>query len=302
MRSGLNFSLVKQMSLAGLFLGICASLVPEAQAGTSGYRGLILGDSPVVYYEFEETSGTTAFNSANTGSRYDGSFNLSRGTIAVNRPSFAQGGASYDFGGGGDYGGVIVTSPLANSLTEWTVSLWVSYDSSKTAGSNFLSNDQLGWNNDVLIGIGPEEGTEVGRGQVGVVQQGAPGAERDFAGAPLTAGKWHHIAVTGSTASGKLSLFIDGVLAASDENLVNGVTFNGADGLGTASLNIGASRTDGLRPYDGLLDELAIFDHVLPPERIAAHAAAVPEPATHALLALGVLSIAGYALRRRTRK
>jgi hypothetical protein len=280
---------------AGLLLGVSACFTTIVHACTPGYRSLILGDNPLVYYEFEETSGTTTANSAITGSFYDG---LRSGTVTVNQPSFTEGGASYDFGGGR-----IVVSALTRSLTEWTVSTWVNYDSRKTAGSNFLATDQNGWNNDVLLGIGPEEGNaeQVGPGNVGVIQQGAPGSIRDFAGAPLAAGEWHHIAVTGSTTSGKLSLFIDGLLAASDTDLVNGVTFNGADGIGDAKLTIGASRTDGMRPYDGLLDEVAIFDYVLTPAQITAHAAAVPEPSTYMLLGLSALAIAGYASRRRRR-
>lgn len=272
--------------LAQILFGLSACLAGTAHAGTLGYRGMILADNPLVYYEFDETSGTTAFNSAATGSLYDGTFNTSLGPIAVNQASFAGGGASYDFNGG-----FVVVPPLASSLTEWTVSAWVNYDSRKLAGSNFLSNDQAGWNNDVLLGIGPEEGTQVPGGSVGVVHQGNPGETRDFAGSPLAAGQWHHVAATGSTAAGTLSIFIDGVLAASDTALVNGVTFNGAGGFGTANLVIGASRPDGLRPYDGYLDELAIFGSVLTPAQIAAHATgvSVPEPAGILLLAAGGL-------------
>lgn len=246
------------------------SLVGMAWGGTLAYRTLILGDNPLVYYEFDETGGTTAANSAASGSSFNGTVN---GAVTLNRPSFADGGAAYEFGGG-----YILVAPLTNSLTEWTVSAWVNYDSGKTTASNFLSNDQDGWNNDVLIGIGPEDGTTVPSGSVGVVHQGSPGSTRDFAGAPLVANEWHHIAVTGSTSAGTLSVYIDGTLQASDADLVNGVTFNGADGPGTASLKIGTARTDLTRNYDGLLDELAIFDYVLTPQQITAHATAVPVP------------------------
>jgi hypothetical protein len=276
-----------------------ACLSGNCFAGTISYRNIVLGDSPIVYYEFDEVSGTTLVNSATTGSLYNGTFNNSQG-IAVNQPSFAGGGASYRFANG-----FVVASGLTESLTEWTVEAWVNYDASKSAASNFFSNDQAGWNDDVLIGIGPEEGTQVPAGNVGAVHQGNGGSvdtDRDFAGAPLAAGTWHHIAVTGSTTAGALSLFIDGVFAASDTSLINGVTLNGVGGSGSPSLIIGASRTDGLRPYVGLLDELAIYDYVLTPTQLTAHATVtpVPEPAGATLLVVaGALASRRGLLRRK---
>jgi hypothetical protein len=251
---------------------ITLAAATSASAGTAAYRGVILGDNPIVYYELDETSGTTAANSATTGATYTGTFNTAGGPITVNQASFAQGGTAYDFGGGF----VGAASALTSSLAEWTVEAWVNYDSAKTGASNFLSNDQGGWNNDVLIGVGPENGSlGVPGGSVGVIQQGAPGSIRDAAGAPLAAGEWHHVAVTGSTSAGALRVFIDGVEVASDINLANGVTFNGADGIGTANLTVGAARPNaadgGYRPYDGLLDEVAIYDSVLDAATILAH-------------------------------
>jgi len=277
---------VVSLMLAGVAVG---------SAATTVYRNLILGDSPIVYYEFDETGGTTAVNSAITGATYDGTFNTAGGSITVNQTSFAQGGTAYDFGGGF----IGAASALTNSLDEWTVEAWVNYDSAKTSASNFLSNDQGGWNNDVLFGIGAENGAVgVPGGHVGLIQQGSPGTTRDFVGSPLVADEWHHVVVTASTAAGALTLYIDGVLAGSDTALANGVTFNGADGIGTANLTIGAARPNsgdgGYRPYDGLLDELAIYDSVLTPAQISAHAT-IPEPGTAMLISLGGLML----LRRR---
>ena len=261
-----------------------------AGAGTASYRGAVLSDSPVAYFEFDETSGTTAVNSATTGATYDGTFNTDGGPITVNQASFGQGGTCYDFGGGF----IAAASALTSSLDEWTVEAWVNYDSAKTSASNFLSNDQGGWNDDVLFGIGAENGGfGVPGGNVGLIQQGSPGETRDFVGSPLVADEWHHVVVTGSTAAGAITLYIDGIPAGTpDTALVNDATFNGADGIGTASLTIGAARPDslsgGYRPYDGLLDELAIYDSVLDATTILAHynTGLVPEPDTTWSLAI----------------
>lgn len=257
---------------SALAAAVTFATATSAFAGTSAYRAVILGDSPVVYYELDETSGTTAANSATTGATYQGTFDTTGGPITVNQTSFPEGGTAYDFGGGF----IGAASALTNSLDEWTVEAWVNYDSAKISQSNFLSNDQGGWNNDVLIGIGAETGdVGVPGGSVGAIQQGSPGATRDAAGAVLAANEWHHVVLTGSTTAGELTVYIDGVLAGSDTDLVNGATFNGADGIGTANLTIGAARPNsadaGYRPYDGLLDEVAVYDSVLDAATILAH-------------------------------
>jgi hypothetical protein len=276
-----------------------ACLASNAQSAITAYRNMVLGDNPIVYYEFDETSGTTAFNSATTGATYDGTFDTTGGSIIVNQPSFAQGGTAYDFGGGF----VGSASALTNSLTEWTVEAWVNYDSAKTSASNFLSNDQGGWNDDVLFGIGAENGVVgVPAGSFGMIHQGNPGTVRDFAGAPLAANEWHHFAMTGSTIEGTLMLYLDGALVDSNTSLTNGITFNGTGGFGAApNLTIGAARPDsanaGYRSYDGLLDELAIYDSVLTSAQIRAHAGSIPEPGSTLLLSLGGLML----MRRRVR-
>ena len=291
----MNHSRIDLRCQSALVVAVTLAAATSAYAGTSAYRAVILGDSPIVYYELDEITGTTAANSATTGATYEGTFDTAGGPITVNQTSFPEGGTAYDFDGGF----IGAASALTSSLDEWTVEAWVNYDPAKSSASNFLSNDQGGWNNDILIGIGAESGNVgVPGGSVGAIQQGSPGTTRDAAGGLLGANAWHHVVLTGSTTAGEMAVYIDGVLAGSDIALVNGVTFNGADGIGTANLTIGAARPNssdpGYRPYDGLLDELAIYDSVLTPVQISAHAN-IPEPGSTLLLILGSVML----MRRR---
>lgn len=280
-------SIVRILPAASFILGA------SAPAATVAYRNLILGDSPLVYYEFDETSGTTAANSASTGQTYTGTFDTSGGAINVGLPSFAQGGTAYLLGGGF----VAAASALTSSLDEWSVEAWVNY--SVGSSSNFLSNDQGGWNDDVLIGVGAENNM-IPSGTVGLVHQGNPGTTRETVSFAIDPGRWYHVGITGSESAGELMLYVDGVLVDTNKVLTNGATFNGAGGFGEApNLTIGAARPNradpAYRPYGGLLDELAIYDFVLTESDFEARANFIPEPSSALLGGLGGLVF----LRRR---
>ena len=247
-------------SKALLFPAASFCLTLSATAGTPAYRSAILGDNPLVYYELDETSGTTAANSGSLGAALDATIS---GSVTLNQTTFAQGGTSFTFGGG-----VATAAGLPNSLAEWTAEAWVNY--SNGSSSNYLSNDQGGWNDDVLIGVGAEA-NNIPANSVGLVHQGNPGTTRETVSQPISSGQWYHVVITGSESAGEFKLYVDGVLVDTNDSLANGATFNGVDGFGTPNLILGASRTDGLRPYGGLLDEFALYGTVLDATTILAH-------------------------------
>lgn len=249
--------------VALLCLAASLYVTTVANAGTANYRNTVLGDSPLVYYEFDETSGTTATNSGTLGATHHGTI---VSTVALNQASFAKGGTAYDFGGGW-----VAAAAAASSLTEWTVEAWINWDSTKTTRSHIFGNDQSGWNDDVLLGIGVEVGGQgVPASNVGCIQQGSPGSTRDFVTEPLAHSEWHHVVATGSTTAGELKLYVDGVLVDTDSSLANGVTLNGTGGIGSPSVFVGK---DGYanRTFDGLIDEFALYDTVLDATRVEAH-------------------------------
>ena len=273
--------------------GLAIAGASSASAATTAYRNLILGDSPIAYYELDETTRTNAANSATTGAAQDaahtGALNLGQASAA----DFL--GTSYDFAGG-----YAVAAAIPNSLTEWTLEAWVNYSSDRTSDSHIVANDQGGWNDDLFFGINPENGLlGAGNGAIGAGHQDNASSTRDKVGFAMTADTWHHVAVTASNTTGLLKVYIDGTEVASGSNANNIWTFNGADGFGAAPhFTLGAKRSSGGSVYDGLLDELAIYGSVLSQSDIAARANfnPIPEPSSTALLGLGGLAL---ILRRR---
>ena len=102
---------------------------------------------------------------------------------------------------------------------------------------------------------------------------------------------------TGSDSAGELKLYVDGVLVDTNSSLTNDATMNGA------AFAVGAARfidDAGTRPFDGLIDEFALYGTVLDATAVSTHynagIAPIPEPSSTALLGLGGLAL---IMRRR---
>ena len=109
-----------------ILVATLAVVATDAAAAVITYSTAVLADNPLVYYQFDETSSTTAANSGSGGAAYNGTINTIGGSVTLNQESFTQGG------GGGDFLGSAPASALTSSLTEWSVEAWVNYDSAKT--------------------------------------------------------------------------------------------------------------------------------------------------------------------------
>ncbi|MCG8510610.1 MAG: hypothetical protein MI741_15415, partial [Rhodospirillales bacterium] len=58
-----------QQTALSLAAGLCFAHV--SYAGTMSYRNTVLGDNPIIYYEFDETTGTTSSNIGSSGAAND---------------------------------------------------------------------------------------------------------------------------------------------------------------------------------------------------------------------------------------
>ena len=102
-------------------------------------------------------------------------------------------------------------------------------------------------------------------------------------------GSWHHVAYTNDVGNAQ-SLYFDGVLVAGP---------GAAPGIGgmniNAALAIGTSRNGG--SFNGMLDEVRVYNTLLTQAEIQTAMTLVPEPATATFA--GLLGLAGLMLRRR---
>jgi len=245
-------------------LGLAA--VPAA--GRASYPDTITQDHPVAFWRFEDAeaandrAGSDPLAHSETGShagRYRGGVAAAEGVPGI-------GGRAAAFRTPGAH----VWIPPDAALDGNTVSVEFWFNSTQAfpdrywpGSGTFLSKATAdNASSDWVIIAGSARDEDPGRVIVG---SGAhPGDDvRLYSPTRLNDGRWHHVVWTRS-AKGENCLYIDGVLAAV-----------GVDGGGTVSnqrpITIGGDPVLGGRDLVGLIDEVAIYDYVLSPERIAAH-------------------------------
>ncbi len=257
-----------------LTVAMVVVVVGTAQAGTEAYRNTVLADNPIVYFEFDETSGTTATNSGSSGAAQDGT--IANGVL-LDQATFESGGGSFWFDGVNDF----VTAAPFNALEEWSVEAWVNIDEDNTTENVIFGTDIGGYSQDVMLGIDPYS-TAPNEYMALVVQNYMDniGEFRTAADTGVTAiESWIHVVGTASTNDGgTLVLYIDG-------DAVDTQTSQGTITMGNgtqAQFDVGArGQGAGRYPFKGYIDELAVYGTTLDAATVGAHfKARVPSPGT----------------------
>lgn len=253
-------------------VGITAILTVEQ--GSLTYFDQVMADSPLIYYEVNEASGTTAIDSS--GNSNDGTY--------VGSPTFSQtpygelDGTAITLGTGNSTGLGRINIPTAAfdpSAGDWTFEAFI----------NISSNLDTFWNSDIFIvrdGVhymffNAVDANSTGSGP-GIYIYTSHGGNRLFL-PYFNDHAWHHLVVVYDDAANTFEVFIDAssLGAQTAGNAVNSawspltVFTVGGDTEGTAN------------SFKGKVDEIAIYTSKLSPARIEAHFAAagpIPDPPT----------------------
>lgn len=204
------------------------------------------GLTPLAHWKFDESTGSTAADSSGNGSD---------GTVYGNptwRPSGGWFGGALDFDGRGDY--VRVDRPVGFNFApnSFSVSAWIypretagqyhailEYDRNSANGNRFgLWLDTDGCVH-FRVGQNTWQSTDA-----------------------LRANQWYHVAATFEGASRAMRIYVDGVLEATATNQKGFVTPT------QATLIIGARGTADDEYFNGLIDDIRVFNSLLSAEEI----------------------------------
>lgn len=242
------------------------TVLMSPQLSRADWASTIAAENPLHWFQFEETSGTTAVDSGSAGAN-----GVYENGVTLGQPGVVGLGARFD--GVDDH--VFVDGP---DLTgDWTAEFIVAVGdggaSQGLKGSPTMALKAEQWN---------DTGT-IGYTNFGVV-------DVDL-GVPMPSELSHVVFV--QTGAG-VDLYVNGALAANDAT----TAVLGRQVIGAGRRNADLSIVD---PLDGIIDELVAYDRALSADTIAAHYAAIPEPSSivlAGLAALGMLSVLGRRYRR----
>jgi hypothetical protein len=235
--------------------------VPDVAGGSGG---------PVVHYDFDEgTVLATDVSGNNNNIVHAGNFGGSGPSI---RSDTAAGSGSVSFDGG-SY--LTASSNLLSTLAgEFSVSLWLKTSQSfgsqndyAWAGAGVIAADSPNWGAKDLIPVA------LTGGQVAFNVGDGISDDTLNSSATVNDNTWHHVVVTRSLSPGERQIFIDGTL---DSSKGGSTTLLNSPVLLTIGAKSDASDPDPASPdnngsngYEGLLDDVQIYNRVLSPDEVA---------------------------------
>lgn len=236
----------KVLTLAGISLMVAASATAAVAAST-----------PSNQWKFDEaTAGAAAVDSvgSNSGTAFGNLPPQPSTEVAYTSPANT---GSMQFDGQNYYE---ISNPLS---ADFTICAWIKTLSTggdqHWVGANIIEAELGGFALDYGFGINNEGKLMFGNG--GVLNGGE--ADANTMGNTVVADNvWHEVCVTRNNTTGENILFVDGNQDASG--------FTGVGLVGTNPVARIASGTDGAAPFVGLIDDLRLYQSVVPAEEIVA--------------------------------
>ncbi len=221
----------------------------------SAIAGAGINDGLIVYYPFDETTGTTASDDSKNGNDAE-----LTGTAAWATDEGKIGGAlkldgsasSAEDADGADY---------INGLDAFTISVWVKSDTTPTDYGIFHGKDPSG--PDDVFGLRYDSASwDFKGGGTNLIKAGistTAGDQRYESASNTQTTEWQHLVLIWSSGE-QFSLYIDSKL---DEPLFNSAASQG-EITGATKLVVGRGAKDGANlSWTGLIDELRIYNRVL---------------------------------------
>ncbi|MBD0671754.1 hypothetical protein BU198_13860 [Streptomyces sp. CBMA156] len=232
----------------------------SAQVGGQGigYRGSVVADSPGGYWRLDETGGTTA---ASEVAAIKGNGTYAPAAKPGSTGVFGPGdGRAAEFNGTAS-SFIELPTPILQAKNDSAAELWF-----RTGAGGVLlnmQNEPMGaapFNTVPVLYVGDD-------GRLRGAFNGINGTVITSAGA-VTNGSWHHAVI--STGQGSTSLYLDGSLVGTASGTVNHLNMNRTY-LGGGYVGGWPSGNGNWAWLTGQIDEVALYQHPLSAERVAAH-------------------------------
>jgi fibronectin type 3 domain-containing protein len=238
-----------------------SALTPLGESGNGNEASVSMQPQLVAFYKFNESSGTSASDA--TGNGWTGTLNGATWTTGHSNNAVNLSGSS-------QY--VTLPNNLTTNFSDFTIATWVYLNSVSTWTRVFdfgVSNVPSGAPATPVryMFLSPQSGSGAIRFSI---TTGGTGVEQQINGPnPLSAGGWHHVAVTLAGTMGKL--YVDGVQVGT-----NTITITPAQLGSTTKNSIGRSQFSADPYLNGKVDDFRIYNGALSAAQIAALVAAYP--------------------------
>ena len=277
-------------------IGIAAAVVTAVMTTVNvhaDYVSVVDADNPVGWWRFEDadtSNDSTAANSGASGVTNDGTF---QGGVTTTS-SYGNLGNAASLNGSSTY--IDLGHGLRDSLdgaSAVTIEAWVNNDllpgnDGNNATHSIFYTFLTGTGTGARLAITETSGAEMNAGG-----RAAPGESWQSGGASYSdTGSWHHVVAVMNYAGDKVDVYVDGNLtstaAAFDSTAYDSGTLESSiDSIGAFDDSSTMERF-----FDGLVDEVAIYDYDLGQTKVLEHFnAAIPEPTTLALLGAALLPL-----------